>query len=80
MKRFAIGLAILVTAGAGGLEAAPWKRMPASAGDGYSETMGTIVSASDRASANPSNCYGACATIWGPFVDGSAAKVASGEP
>ncbi|WP_158813917.1 hypothetical protein [Methylocapsa sp. S129] len=65
MKRFAIGLAALVIAGGSGLAAAPWKDMPSSVGDGYSESMGTTLAYPGRDSANASNCYDACAAIWG---------------
>lgn len=76
MKRIAFGLAILVVGGASGLAAAPWSKMPSTAGDGYSEMVGTMLPTFDRAAVNPSNCYDACAAIWSTSIVDSAAKVA----
>jgi predicted lipoprotein with Yx(FWY)xxD motif len=79
VKRVEFGLTILIIAAAAGFAAAPWSDMHSPQGDGYSEQMGAALPYSAEDLANPSNCYDACAAIWGRFIDGSDAKVAGGE-
>jgi hypothetical protein len=77
MGKLIVGFAaIVIVAGASGA-AARWSNLPAP--DGYSEAVGAAVVYSDRESPDPSNCYDACAAIWGHSVAGKPplAQVAS---
>ena len=79
MTRVKFGLAILIIAAAAGFAAAPWSDLHSPQGDGYSEKMGAALPYSDEDSTDPSNCYDACAAIWGRFIGGANAKVTSVE-
>jgi predicted lipoprotein with Yx(FWY)xxD motif len=57
------GLAALMIVAVGSLSAAQLSN--SAAFDGYSEAMGMALPFADRQSANASNCYDACAAIWG---------------
>jgi predicted lipoprotein with Yx(FWY)xxD motif len=68
------GLAVLMIVAAGSLSAAQFSN--SAAFDGYSEAMGMALPFADRQSANASNCYDACAAIWGEPATGSSLREA----
>jgi len=65
--RFTLVIAIMVVIAAASFAAASWKDL--STTDGYWESLGVSVPISDRETPNSSNCYDACTTIWGQYVD-----------
>ena len=71
MNRFTLVFAVLSVVAAGSFASAPWRDL--SVVDGYSESLGITPPYSDRENLNSSNCYDACAVIWGPYFDNAAA-------
>jgi predicted lipoprotein with Yx(FWY)xxD motif len=66
MGKIIAGFAAIVILAAASGAAARWSNL--SAPDGYSETVGATLVYADRESADASNCYDACAAIWGHSV------------
>ena len=73
MKRFAIGLIVVLVTASGALAKDPWKVATTSAGIIYTDVKGMTLYVLDK-DTGKSTCYDKCAAIWPPFKAAVSAK------